>query len=262
MRYPVGEGYSRCFSKLTRTGKVFREINNMLDRFKDKMLEYEKVARQESEALELKLREKFDDPIAKRADWHHLNKGSGSSSQDKKLTSVSGDRLRVVNTLGGMTIPLLGAFGGIALIWIAIDSYFQIISSGGEPISAKAFAFLLGVGILIMGPAFLVLRPRNTLTFDKSAGYFWRGRKKPSGDPENGDLFGLERIEGLQIPPRKHVQFRNNNQDRSFYSYELNLIMDDNERINLMDHGDLVDIRTDAKKLSQYLNVPLFDASI
>ena len=234
----------------------------MLDKFKDKMLEYDRVARKESEALELKLREKFDDPVAQRADWQHLNKGSGSSSQNKKLASISGDRLRVVNTLSGMTIPLLGAFGGIALVWIAIDSYFQIVSSGGEPISAKAFAFLLVVGILFLGPAFLVLRPRNTLTFDKSAGYFWRGRSKPSGDSESADLFRMKRIEGLQIPPRKHVQFRNNNQNRSFYSYELNLILDNNERINLMDHGNVVDIRTDAIKLSQYLNVPVFDANL
>ena len=161
-----------------------------------------------------------------------------------------------------MTIPLLGAFGGVALVWIAIDSYFQIVSSGGEPISAKAFAFLLVVGILFMGPAFLVLRPRDTLTFDRPSGYFWRGRSKPSGGSESADLFRMRSIAGLQISPRKHVQFRNNNQDRSFYSYELNLILDNNERINLMDHGDVVDIRTDAMKLSQYLDVPVFDANL
>lgn len=236
----------------------------MLDSFKNKMLEYEKIARKESEALELKLREKFDDPVAQRADWHHLNKGSGSSSQDKKLASVSGDRLHVVNTLGGMTIPLLGAFGGIALVWIAVDSYFQIISSGGEPISAKAFAFLLVVGILIMGPAFLVLRPRNTLTFDKSAGYFWHGRKRPpsaGGNPDHPDVFPLHRIAALQIPPKKLVDFRNNGRNRNFFSYELNLILDDNERINLMDHGDLADIRADAIKLGRYLDKPVFDAT-
>jgi len=236
----------------------------MLDRFKEKMREYEKVAQDESEALLRKIREKFDDPVAQRIDWHHLKKGSGSSSQNRKLASASGDRLKVVNTMGGMTIPLLGAFGGLALIWIAVDSYFQIISSGGEPISSKAFAFLLVVGILIMGPAILVLRPGDKLTFDKSAGYFWRGRKKPpnaGGDAQDPDVFPLERIAALQIPPKKLVRFRDNNRDRSFFCYELNLILDDNERINLMDHGDLADIRADAIKLGRYLEKPVFDAS-
>src|SRR6056297_1844769 len=124
----------------------------MLDKFKDKMLEYEKIARKESEALELKLREKFDDPAAQRADWHHLNKGSGSSSQSQTIASVSGDRLRVANTLGGLTIPLLAAFGGLALVWIAFDSYFNIITKGTEPISTTAFVFLAAVGILFTGP--------------------------------------------------------------------------------------------------------------
>ncbi len=232
----------------------------MLDKFKDKVLAYEKIAREESTRLEREIQQKFDDPIAQQAQWHHLNKGSGSSSQDRKLT-VAGERLRIVPTLGGMTIPLLGAAGGLALVWIALDNYFHIISSGGEPISTTAFVFLFVFGILIMGPAFLVLRPREVLTFDKSAGYFWRGRNKPAGDPDNANLFRLDSIAALQIPPKKHVHFRNNNRDRSFFSYELNLILDDNERINLMDHGDRADIYSDANKLSKYLGVPVFNAS-
>lgn len=233
----------------------------MLEKLTDKMQQYEQVAREQSDEIERKIRAKFDDPIAQQAQWHHLNKGSGSSSQDRKLT-VARERLRIVPTLAGMTIPLLGAAGGLALVWIALDSYFQIVSSGGEPISTAAFVFLFVFGILIMGPAFLVLRSREVLTFDKSAGYFWRGRRKPSADAtESSDLFRLDRIAGLQIPPRKHVHFRNNNQDRSFFSYELNMILDDNERINLMDHGDRTDIYSDANKLSEYLGVPVFNAS-
>lgn len=234
----------------------------MLDKFKDRMLAYEKVAREQSEELERKIRERFDDPVAQRARWHHLNKGSGASSQSQKIASVSGDRLRVVNTLGGLTIPLLAAFGGLALVWIAFDSYFNIVTKGTEPISTTAFVFLAVVGVLLTVPAFWKLSPRNTLTFDKTAGCYWRGRGKPSDDSAEQGPFPLERIAALQIPPRKHVRFRNNNRDRSFYSYELNLILEDNERINLLDHGDLVEIRKDAKKLSEYLGVPVFDASL
>ena len=234
----------------------------MLDKLERRMREYERIAREKSDQTDRELRQRFDDPVAQNADWHHLNKGSGSSSQSQKIASVGGNRLRIVNTLGGLTIPLLAAIGGLGLVWIAVDSRFNIITKGTEPISTAAFLFLAAVGVLCMGPAFWKLRPRNALTFDRSAGYFWRGRQKPSGESADAGLFALDRIAGLQIPPRKHVHFRNNNQDRSFYSYELNLILDDNERINLMDHGDLVDIRSDAKKLSEYLDKPLFDASL
>lgn len=87
----------------------------MLENFRGKMLEYEKVAREQSDELERKIRQRFDDPIAQCARWHHLNKGSGSSSQSQKIASAPGNRLRVANTLGGLTIPLVAAFGGLAL---------------------------------------------------------------------------------------------------------------------------------------------------
>ncbi len=48
----------------------------------------------------------------------------------------------------------------------------------------------------------------------------------------------------------------------SYYSYELNLVLDDGSRINVVDHGNLAAIREDAGKLALFLAKPLWDATL
>ncbi|MGD9320846.1 MAG: hypothetical protein PVH99_12810, partial [Desulfobacteraceae bacterium] len=47
---------------------------------------------------------------------------------------------------------------------------------------------------------------------------------------------------------------------RSYYSYELNLVLRDSKRTNVMDHGDYEKLREDAQTLSQFLEKPVWDA--
>ncbi len=47
----------------------------------------------------------------------------------------------------------------------------------------------------------------------------------------------------------------------SYYSYELNLVLDDGSRINVVDHGNLDRLRGDAQTLSRFLDKPVWDAT-
>jgi hypothetical protein len=47
----------------------------------------------------------------------------------------------------------------------------------------------------------------------------------------------------------------------SYYSYELNLVLDNGSRINVVDHGNLERLRADASTLSQFLDKPVWDAT-
>ena len=49
--------------------------------------------------------------------------------------------------------------------------------------------------------------------------------------------------------------------ETSFYSYELNLVLADGSRVNVVDHGNLPRIRRDAAMLAGFLGVPLGDAA-
>ncbi len=47
----------------------------------------------------------------------------------------------------------------------------------------------------------------------------------------------------------------------SYHSYELNLVLNDGSRINVVDHGNLERLRADASTLSQFLDKPVWDAT-
>ena len=95
------------------------------------------------------------------------------------------------------------------------------------------------------------------LVFDKKAGLFWKGFRQPNiiyGGDKNGEIVQLEKIQGLQII-KKDFQRKS----VSFVGYELNLVLNNSERMNIVGHGNLKKIREDAQKLGQFLNVPVLD---
>jgi hypothetical protein len=47
----------------------------------------------------------------------------------------------------------------------------------------------------------------------------------------------------------------------SYHSYELNLVLNDGSRINVVDHGNLERLRSDASTLSRFLDKPVWDAT-
>lgn len=48
--------------------------------------------------------------------------------------------------------------------------------------------------------------------------------------------------------------------DGSYKSFELNLVLEDSSRKNVVDHGNLKSIISDAEILSDFLNIPIWHA--
>ncbi len=94
------------------------------------------------------------------------------------------------------------------------------------------------------------------LVFDKQLGYYYKKNIKDfwfmNHMNDENSVF-LKNVYAIQIID----EFINNK--NPFYSYELNLVMKDYTRINVIDHGDLINLKKDAKQLSEYLHVPLWD---
>lgn len=67
---------------------------------------------------------------------------------------------------------------------------------------------------------------------------------------------GLEDIHALQLLS----EYCRGGKKRSYYSYELNLVLRNGRRINVMDHGDCKKLREDAQTLSEFLDKPVWDA--
>lgn len=113
------------------------------------------------------------------------------------------------------------------------------------------------IGIIFFLAGFFVLRsfmiPR---VFDHDKGYYWKGRKVLNINSKKNEQCQLEDIHAIQILRECCRCDR-----QSFYSYELNLVLKDGSRMNVIDHGKLEIIRKDTQKLAEFLNVPVWDAT-
>lgn len=96
------------------------------------------------------------------------------------------------------------------------------------------------------------------VVFDKRKGFFWKGRKSPDDVADLNNCkhcVRLGEIHALQIVAE---QIKGKS---SYSSYELNLVLKDASRINVVDHGSKEKIREDAAELAAFLDRPLWDAA-
>jgi hypothetical protein len=68
----------------------------------------------------------------------------------------------------------------------------------------------------------------------------------------------------IYISKRFDISEQVSSTDSSYVSYELNIVLKTGERINLIDHGDIVSIRKNAKEIVQFTNrvMPIWDATL
>lgn len=70
-------------------------------------------------------------------------------------------------------------------------------------------------------------------------------------------LIPFSQIHALQIVS-EFISGKYNN----YKSYELNLVLKDATRVNIVDHKDIEQIRIDAQKTSIFLGVPVWDITL
>ena len=119
------------------------------------------------------------------------------------------------------------------------------------PLIVGAIFSVVGVGMWWFGST-----PR---VFDQSRAMFWRGRRQPFAvgtGAQKGSSTPLSAIHALQLIS----EYVSGNKS-SYYSYELNLVLTDGSRINVVDHGGLERLRADAQTLARFLNKPIWDAT-
>lgn len=114
-------------------------------------------------------------------------------------------------------------------------------------------------------------------SFDRREGCFWKGRWK-RGDGALSirradlnarlekealkDYIDLADVYAIQLIKEYVPGSRRSGSRSPYYSYELNLVLKDGERMNVVDHGDLQRIRADAIQLGEFLgNLPVWDAT-
>ncbi len=196
---------------------------------------------------------RFGAPLALRTKWKPA-KGGGANFRTGKLREVGPSRLEFRATVGA--ILFYAAVLGIAVTGVSVTSasLFGVAELGFASFLPPVVCLLfVGAG------AFLFWHGTRPVVFDQSSGYFWTERKGPDQVFNPDKLKGIAQlfeVHALQIQPEL-CKTKNSN----YYSFELNLVLKDGERRNVMDHGNLRGLLADANTLSAFLQVPIWDAS-
>ncbi len=222
----------------------------MFDKIKAKIQQIIEQARK-AQAVGIDTQQ-FDHPVAKKTEWFPL-KGGGSNFCTHRLDDSQNDLLVFRATKGAkLFIGLFGFFGLLGVV-IPLTIFFT------QQTEWFVLLFALLFGGIFLGVSYLMYHfmtmPR---VFDRFYGHYYQGRKKPDEMKPNPKypLVNCNDIVALQII-REYVR-----SDKSrYYSYELNLVLRDGQRINVVDHGKIDALREDAEILSTHLGVPVWDAA-
>lgn len=196
----------------------------------------------------------LDDSIATRTEWRPLKSG-GSNFRTHKLVEVNYHRLEFKATVFMKIFCMIFLIVGLAVFFFfgANNIDMKNFSMNIESLFPLIFGLLFAlVGALIL---YFSTKP---IVFDKTYGYYWKGRKQPAQTYDQDikkTSTPLSNIHALQI-----ISEYVSSSKSSYYSYELNIVLKDSSRLNVIDHGSLESIRTDAQKLSGFLGVPVWDS--
>lgn len=196
---------------------------------------------------------KFEDPIADKTEWTSLA-GIGASFCTHRLVSTGSKRIEFRVSIGArllfLTLSLLGLTATTAFI-----SKWGV--KGTESFATDRGLIILGLLFTSVGSVMYYLLSAP-IVFDKPVGFFWRGRKSPERVSDLSTikhLAQLDAIHALQL-----VSSRWSNEGGAWRVYEVNLVLRNGKRLHVVGHGDVDQIRNDAEILSEFLDVPLWDA--
>jgi hypothetical protein len=197
----------------------------------------------------------MNDPVAMQTKWTPCKRG-GANFCTHKLVQDGPNRLHFRPTVGAVLFGLVFFGVGSTLIVVFVASLFTSQGPVGDKVTSLLIVSLVG-GLFAGVGANQLWSGTVPIVFDLKRRLFWKGwdePRAPRGEPTKTSA-PLDRVHALQIIS-EYCSGKN-----SFWSYEVNLVLDDGSRINVIDHGNLSRVRTDARNLATALQIPLWDPS-
>lgn len=192
----------------------------------------------------------FNDPLALKTGWDPLQLGLLGTKH--KLIEVSPVRYEFKNT---RSVNIRGYL--VLVIGMIFMYFFTINISVRYPqvfrFIVPTFTIILALYVVTDIAKILFYMIKGPIVFDKSVGYFWKGRISEAGISEKSrrDCIELRKIHALQLIIATLTDDY----------YECNLVLEDDSRLNAaIFSGDKQSVREEAKKLANFLGVPVWDA--
>ena len=231
-----------------------------------------------------------DDPVAQKTDWGPNEKG-GINFQTHKLVESGASRLEVKATgcyqgcIGCFIFPL-----GILILLVGVVGLSGTASEGSDSgVGDRTFEILFAVGMLLFGLLLVIstfwffVRLRKRLVMDRESGFLWKGGqslvKENSSLVQTGHAkrMPLEEVWAVQLvsefispdafqtymtmsdTSRSGYDRNREMEHRTYFSYELNLVLSTGERITVMDHSDAGEVEEAGQKVAEFLKVPVWN---
>ena len=203
----------------------------------------------------------FGDPLAEHVEWTPLGP-NGTYAPLQRLRVQGTHRISSRMTfMGGLLLSLFGLPAVFASLVLGVISILLLIALLAGPWGSLSVVILIVTAMtsfvtFLLGLAGKVLLSSIAMpiVFDKRGGFFRRGFHVPflgllTVWPLQGLKLSLDSIRAVQALKGRVVG-----------SYELNLVLINGERVNLLGCGLAKSIKQDARQLSHFLGLPLWDA--
>lgn len=187
----------------------------------------------------------FGDPVAEQTGWFPVEAG-GFNYRTRRLVRVSPSRIEFRGTAASLLAACFCLVLGLVFTFMAF----------------KVLAALIFGAVGILGGCYSVYDFSKSFVFDRDSGLFWFGHADRNGLPRNRSsryCGWLDDIHALQVL-REYVPGRG--RQHSYLSYELNLVLQDARRMNVIDHHAPKALHEEATTLARFLGVPVWDASL
>lgn len=189
------------------------------------------------------------DPLAQRTPWTGASRG-GANFRTRRLVACGSSRFEVRAT----TQMLLFCWAFIA-IGLTLGAALAFVGRH-DPLSPQVLApVAFGLVFVAVGAVMLYFATRRGV-FDRRTGWYWKGSsalRSPGDLRKLAQATELSNIHALQL-----IAERVRDQDSDYVSYELNLVLKDGRRLNVMDHGDQATVVADAETLARFLGAPVW----
>jgi len=184
----------------------------------------------------------FKDPVAQKTEWTPVFKDTNGNFKVKRISEKDGGRLGFQKSNSSKAM-----YRNCALMGLAALAYMVITQNA---VLILRIISLLAVVVGLWG-MYLQSQP---FFFDKAAGIFKNGRKQTVKLDDVYALQLLSREVQVKAPPKGEL--------KKIKTYELNLVLNDGKRVNVLAHGGFQEIKEDSDKISGFIDKPLWDAAV
>jgi hypothetical protein len=196
----------------------------------------------------------LDDPLACHIDWTEAV-NAGSKFSEPKLVKVNNYRYEFRESIIQYITDKLFLIVLFMLLTVLIS--WSLYSTEYDSIAGMLYFLILFLFVLYLLTKGL-FDHKNPTIFDKIQGIYWEGHtssNKQSDIKKLQESIPLMKIRALQL-----IAQIDKNHESTSRSYELNLVLANGERINVVEHNNLSKLRKDALSLSEFLGKPLWNA--